>query len=168
MGHNLTKSMKEDGIGKSKVFLACISKTYENSENCMVTELQYAKNIKKPILTLVLEKNVFDWAGKNTKKGNIKELCEINGQGKLFIDISDVCTPSFDWFKDKLKELKAKYVSDPSKQPQSNDAEIKENIELSLELQGQLNLKLGALSRLLRHRHLQCIPSLVPLNVEQG
>ena len=48
---DLVKSMR-DGVSKSKVVLACISKVYEASQNCMFELSETCKLMNKPIVTL--------------------------------------------------------------------------------------------------------------------
>ena len=79
MQHNLVKSM-QDGIAKSKVVLICASPSYQTSINTMF-ELNHASNYvdpitneKKPMVTVLLEKNVFSWG-----TDDLKDLCNVRG-----------------------------------------------------------------------------------------
>ncbi len=91
MQWDLKRSM-EDGILKSKVVLACISKDYESSRNCMFELSEASKIAGKPIITLSTDANPFSWVGTDTRFGDLKQLCDINGQGKMFVDVGDICS----------------------------------------------------------------------------
>ena len=88
MDWNVVKTMK-DCVEMSKVVLACISADYERSKNCML-ELNHAFSISKPIVTLSTDDNPFAWAGTNRTHGDLKQMCGISGQGKLFTDIGRI------------------------------------------------------------------------------
>jgi hypothetical protein len=90
MQWDIAQSMR-DGVMKSKVVLACISKTYESSKNCM-HELSCAYNLgNKPIVTLSTDADPFNWTP-NMLHGDLKKMCGINGQGKMFVDIGNICS----------------------------------------------------------------------------
>ena len=55
-------------------------------------ELSHAfSKSRTPIVTLSTDLNPFAWAGTNTTHGDLRQMCEINGQGKLFTDIGKIC-----------------------------------------------------------------------------
>ena len=117
MEYDLKKSMV-DGISKSKMVLACVNSTYQNRENCMF-ELREANRLNKPIISLVIEENPFQWASNELKK-----ICEF--QSKMFVDISSVV--SLNWENDSrvtnemIERLKAglRPLLDLLKQSQCN------------------------------------------------
>jgi hypothetical protein len=47
--------------------------------------------VNKPIVTLSTDANPFSWAGNNLAFGDLKHMCGISGQGKLFFDIGEIC-----------------------------------------------------------------------------
>ena len=87
MGWDLKKSMQE-GITNSKVVLVCLNQAYEASKNCM-HELIESSKIDKTIFTLATEAEPLTWAGKNTKYGDVKALCQL--ESYMFIDIGKIC-----------------------------------------------------------------------------
>ena len=65
----------------------------------------------KPIVTLSTDANPFAWAGQNTKHGDLKQMCGISGQGKLFFDIGEICArPGWDQPDDTM--IPPKDISD--------------------------------------------------------
>ena len=107
---DLVKSMR-DGVAKSKVVLACISRDYENSQNCMFELRETCNLASKPIVTLATDANPFSWAGTNTTHGDLKQMCGISGQGKLFFDIGEICArPGWDQPDDAM--IPPKHISD--------------------------------------------------------
>ena len=89
MDWDVDRTMKEC-VKMSKVVLACISADYEKSKNSML-ELSHAFSTSEtPIVILSTDLNPFAWAGTNTTYGDLKQMCGINGQGKLFIDIGRI------------------------------------------------------------------------------
>ena len=78
MQWDLVKYM-QDGVAKSKLVLACISKDYEASQNCMFELRETCKLANKPIVTLSTDTNSFAWAGTNTTHGDLKQMCGISG-----------------------------------------------------------------------------------------
>jgi len=133
MQWDLVKSMQE-GVSKSKVVLACISRDYEKSRNCMFELAESCKLANKPIIALSTDADPFSWAGQNQTHGDLKQMCGISGQGKLFFDIGEICArPGWD---------------------EPDEAMIpKRNIT-------DLVLKLDALVRFLRGSQINCMPSL--------
>ena len=133
MQWDLKRSM-EDGILKSKVVLACISREYEGSRNCMYELSEASRLSGKPIITLSTDTNPFSWAGRDTRFGDLKQLCDINGQGKMFIDIGDICAhPGWNEPDDSL---------------------------IPSFLIDALHLKLSDLVKYLRGSQINCVPSL--------
>jgi len=132
MQWDLVKSMQE-GVSKSKVVLVCISRAYESSRNCMFELTESCKLANKPIIALSTDADPFSWAGQNQTHGDLKQMCGISGQGKLFFDIGEICArPGWD---------------------EPDEAMIpKRNIT-------DLMLKLDVLVRFLRGSQINCMPS---------
>lgn len=95
MKHDIMQSIQK-GIDNSKVFLACVSNNYQTSEYCR-QELKYAKECKKPIITILLNHN-----NDNSNKSNntlqwidkeIQDLCQM--KDCLFVDMSSFMNQSF-------------------------------------------------------------------------
>ncbi len=61
-------------------------------------ELSEVNNLgNKPIVTLSTDANPFAWAGLNTTDGDLKQMCGISGQGKMFFDIGEMSSrPGWD------------------------------------------------------------------------
>ena len=135
MAWDLKRSL-EEGVLKSKVVLACISQRYEKSMNSILELTEVSKLVDKPIVALSTDANPFAWAGQNQSRGDLKQLCGISGQGKLFFDIGDICArPGWD-------------ESDESKIPTKNIEDLHEELEkLVMTLQGS---------------HINCMPSMRP------
>ena len=132
---DIVRSMKE-GVEKSKVVLACISVAYENSNNCMFELTETCKLANKPIITLSTDANPFTWAGQNTTHGDLKQMCGIDGQGKLFFDIGEICArPGWELGKNDDSLIPKKDIDD-------------------------LNTEIGKVVKLLQGSQLNCKPSL--------
>lgn len=82
MGHKIQQSMDE-GVQKSKVFLACINRDYHGRKNCM-HELRTAHSLGKPIITIVLDSDLFTWPGSE----EVRELCRCDCQS--YIKVSEL------------------------------------------------------------------------------
>lgn len=79
MEHKMDKSMTS-GVAGSDVFLACVSKLYQQSDNC-IFELSEAYKSNKPIIVLVLDEKPHSWMTET-----MKDMCNL--KSNLFIDIS--------------------------------------------------------------------------------
>ena len=99
---------------------------FELAESC--------KLANKPIVAFSTDADPFSWAGQNQTHGDLKQMCGISGQGKLFFDIGEICArPGWD---------------------EPDEAMIpKRNID-------DLMLKLDALVRFLRGSQINCMPLL--------
>jgi serine/threonine protein kinase len=79
MGNNLRDSMKE-GIENSTVVIACVNSMYEKSGNCKY-ELEIAVQLKKPIITIMLEDPWKSWSMNDVVKNAIgfpnMKYCEL-------------------------------------------------------------------------------------------
>jgi hypothetical protein len=78
------------GILKSKVVVACVSQTYQESAHCMF-ELREARNLgeTKPIVTLVLEDDPFGWVNPE-----LSELCQVTSN--MFVNIGQLANQDWD------------------------------------------------------------------------
>ena len=150
MQWDLVKSM-QDGILKSKVVLACISVAYEKSQNCMFELAEACKLANKPIVTLSTDANPFAWADQNKTHGDLKAMCGISGQGKLFFDIGEVCA------RDGWDEPVDNGVGvDPMQLlalQQLQQQQLQQNVK-------DLNVELDKVVALLRGNQINCQPSL--------
>ena len=81
-----------EGIAHCKVFLACFSRTYQNSENCMF-ELTNASSINKPIVTILMENDHLSWAN-----SVCQEICRFTDM--MYLDLSDLVGLQ-DWTADE-------------------------------------------------------------------
>ena len=81
MSHDMTQAMVS-GITAATVFLCLISREYQSSKNCMF-ELDNAKSMGKPIITLVAQPKPFDWASPA-----LLEAASLSTH--LFVDISSI------------------------------------------------------------------------------
>jgi serine/threonine protein kinase len=137
MQWDLKRSM-EEGVLRCKVVLACISRDYEKSKNCMFELGEASKLAGKPIVTLSTDANPVSWAGSDRRFGDLKQLCGINGQGKMLFDIGDLCA-----------------------RPEWNETD--ESL-IPKQLIDELHLKLSELVKYLRDSHINCVPSLSSSN----
>lgn len=87
MGHDMPQSMK-NGVMKSKIFLACICRNYQQSDNCML-ELRAAKDNNKPIITILLDSG-YPLAWPNIDE--VEKLCVLSE--KLYVDVSTLAASS--------------------------------------------------------------------------
>jgi serine/threonine protein kinase len=87
MGHNMEESMRQ-GIERSTVVVACVSRHYQTRPNCMF-ELKEATICNKPILLLSLESDLMSWAS-----DELKQLCQLNKNrnNSTIVDESDTTT----------------------------------------------------------------------------
>lgn len=83
--YDLQASMR-DGIANSKVFLACVDKTYQGSKNCMF-ELNHAVSLGKQVVALTTEAHVpeannspFLWVS-----DDLQQLCGF--ASRMFVDV---------------------------------------------------------------------------------
>jgi hypothetical protein len=106
MSFDLIASMKT-GISNSKVMLACLNSTYQSRENCMF-ELKEAHSTSKPIISLIIEENAFEWISDEAKT-----LCKLNDSIGIndnmnapsplpYLDLSDMA--KLEWDQDETNE----------------------------------------------------------------